>query len=89
LIDCAHRSRALRDARINAADLDEVLLVGGTTLMPLVRRLVAGLSDRFPSMQLNPDEVVAIQATLKARHASSNEMVLTDVCPYIFGIETT
>lgn len=85
--------RALRDARINAADLDEVLLVGGTTRMPLVRRLVAGLFGRFPSMQLNPDEVVAqgaaIQAALKARHASLDEVVLTDVCPYTLGIETT
>ncbi|WP_267401354.1 molecular chaperone HscC [Pseudomonas sp. GM_Psu_2] len=85
--------RALRDARINAADLDEVLLVGGTTRMPLVRRLVAGLFGRFPSMQLNPDEVVAqgaaIQAALKVRHASLDEVVLTDVCPYTLGIETT
>ncbi|UUW70149.1 molecular chaperone HscC [Pseudomonas oryzihabitans] len=85
--------RALRDARIRAADLDEVLLVGGTTRMPLVRRLVAGLFGRIPAMQLNPDEVVAqgaaIQAALKARHASLEEVVLTDVCPYTLGIETT
>ena len=85
--------RALRDARINAADLDEVLLVGGTTRMPVVRRLVAGLFGRIPAMQLNPDEVVAqgaaIQAALKARHASLEEVVLTDVCPYTLGIETT
>ncbi|WNW10348.1 molecular chaperone HscC [Pseudomonas sp. DTU_2021_1001937_2_SI_NGA_ILE_001] len=85
--------RALRDARIKAADLDEVLLVGGTTRMPLVRRLVASLFGRIPAMQLNPDEVVAqgaaIQAALKARHASLEEVVLTDVCPYTLGIETT
>lgn len=85
--------RALRDARIKAADLDEVLLVGGTSRMPLVRRLVASLFGRFPAMQLNPDEVVAqgaaIQAALKARHASLEEVVLTDVSPYTLGIETT
>lgn len=85
--------RALRDARIKVADLDEILLVGGTTRMPLVRKLVATLFGRIPAMQLNPDEVVgqgaAIQAALLARHASLEEVVLTDVCPYTLGIETT
>ncbi|MEN2396517.1 Hsp70 family protein [Pseudomonas halotolerans] len=84
--------RALRDARIKVADLDEILLVGGTTRMPLVRKLVAALFGRIPAMQLNPDEVVAqgaaIQAALQARHASLEEVVLTDVCPYTLGIET-
>lgn len=82
----------MRDARIRAAELDEVLLVGGTTRMPLVRKLVASLFGRIPAMQLNPDEVVAqgaaIQAALKARHASLEEVVLTDVCPYTLGVET-
>ena len=85
--------RALRDARIKVADLDEILLVGGTTRMPLVRKLVAALFGRIPSMQLNPDEVVAqgaaVQAALMARHASLEEVVLTDVCPYTLGIETS
>ncbi|MET1078629.1 MAG: molecular chaperone HscC [Pseudomonas sp.] len=85
--------RALRDARINAPDLDEVLLVGGTTRMPLVRKLVTGLFGRFPSLHLNPDEVIAqgaaIQAALKARDAALEEVVLTDVCPYSLGVETT
>jgi molecular chaperone HscC len=84
--------RALRDARIKVADLNEILLVGGTTRMPLVRKLVAALFGRIPAMQLNPDEVVAqgaaIQAALLARHASLEEVVLTDVCPYTLGIET-
>lgn len=85
--------RALRDARIRVADLNEVLLVGGTTRMPLVRKLVAGLFGRFPSMHLNPDEVIAqgaaIQAALKGRDAALEEVLLTDVCPYSLGIETT
>lgn len=85
--------RALRDARIKVADLSEILLVGGTTRMPLVRKLVAALFGRIPAMQLNPDEVVAqgaaIQAALLARHASLEEVVLTDVCPYTLGIETS
>ncbi|WP_130904650.1 MULTISPECIES: molecular chaperone HscC [unclassified Pseudomonas] len=85
--------RAMRDARIKVADLNEILLVGGTTRMPLVRKLVASLFGRIPAMQLNPDEVVvqgaAIQAALQARHASLEEVVLTDVCPYTLGIETS
>ena len=85
--------RALRDARIKVADLDEVLLVGGTTRMPLVRKLVASLFGRFPSMHLNPDEVIAqgaaIQAALKARDATLEEVVLTDVCPYSLGVEVS
>jgi len=85
--------RALRDARLRAADLDEVLLVGGSTRMPLVRKMVAGLFGRIPSMHLNPDEVIAqgaaVQAALKARHAALEEVVLTDVCPYSLGIETS
>ncbi|MPQ68790.1 MULTISPECIES: molecular chaperone HscC [Pseudomonas] len=85
--------RALRDARIRVNDLDEILLVGGTTRMPLVRKLAAGLFGRFPSISLNPDEVVAhgaaIQAALKARSAALEEVVLTDVCSYTLGIETS
>ncbi len=45
--------RALRDARIRVADLDEILLVGGASRMPLVRRLAAGLVGRFPSVPIN------------------------------------
>ncbi|WP_248794940.1 molecular chaperone HscC [Pseudomonas sp. MWU13-2105] len=85
--------RALRDARIRVNDLDEILLVGGTTRMPLVRKLAAGLFGRFPSISLNPDEVVAhgaaVQAALKARAAALEEVVLTDVCSYTLGIETS
>ncbi|WP_273826337.1 MULTISPECIES: molecular chaperone HscC [Pseudomonas] len=85
--------RALRDARIRVSDLDEILLVGGTTRMPLVRKLAAGLFGRFPSISLNPDEVVAhgaaVQAALKARSAALEEVVLTDVCSYTLGIETS
>ena len=85
--------RALRDARIRVGDLDEILLVGGTTRMPLVRKLAAGLFGRFPSISLDPDQVVAhgaaIQAALKARSAALEEVVLTDVCPYTLGIETS
>jgi molecular chaperone HscC len=82
--------RALRDARIRVGELDEVLLVGGTTRMPLVRKLAASLFGRFPSISLDPDQVVAhgaaVQAALKARNAALEEVVLTDVCSYTLGI---
>ena len=85
--------RALRDAKIRVNELDEVLLVGGTTRMPLVRKLAAGLFGRFPSIHMNPDEAVAhgaaIQAALKSRDAALQEVVLTDVCSYTLGIETS
>ena len=85
--------RALRDARLSAADLDEVVLVGGATRMPLIRRMVAGLFGRIPAMHLQPDQVVAqgaaVQAALKQRDAALEDVVLTDVCPYTLGIETS
>lgn len=85
--------RAMRDARLQVGDLDEILLVGGTTRMPLVRKLAAGMFGRFPSIQLNPDEAVAhgaaIQAALKSRDAALEEVVLTDVCSYTLGIATS
>jgi molecular chaperone HscC len=84
--------RALRDARIRASELDRVVLAGGATRMPVVRRLVAQLFGRFPDTHLDPDDVVArgaaIQAGLKADDAALAEMVMTDVCPYTLGIET-
>ncbi|MCF7533046.1 molecular chaperone HscC [Pseudomonas petrae] len=85
--------RAMRDAKLQIGDLDEILMVGGTTRMPLVRKLAAGLFGRFPSIQLNPDEAVAhgaaIQAALKSRDAALEEVVLTDVCSYTLGIEVS
>jgi molecular chaperone HscC len=83
--------RALRDARIRASELDNVVLAGGATRMPMVRRMVATLFGRLPASSLNPDEVVAIgaatQAGLKMRDSALSEVVLTDVCPYTLGIE--
>jgi molecular chaperone HscC len=82
--------RALRDARIRPAALDDVLLVGGATRMPIVRKLVTRLFERFPNVQLSPDEAVAlgaaVQAGLKARDQALREVVLTDVCPYSLGV---
>jgi molecular chaperone HscC len=85
--------RALRDSGLRSEDLQEIVLVGGSTRMPVVRRAVTRMFGRFPSNAVNPDEAVAIgaaiQAGLKARDAALKEVVLTDVCPYTLGIETT
>jgi molecular chaperone HscC len=84
---------ALRDARIHAPELDEVVLVGGATRMLLIRRLVARMFGRLPAVHLNPDEVVglgaAVQAGLKVRDSALDEIVITDVCPYTLGTEVS
>jgi molecular chaperone HscC len=82
--------RALRDSQIRTDELAEIVLVGGATRMPAVRKAVTRMFGRFPSNAINPDEAVAIgaaiQAGLKARDAALREIVLTDVCPYSLGV---
>ena len=82
--------RALRDSNIKPAELDRVVMVGGSTRMTIVHRLLTRLFGRFPSRDINPDEAVvigaAVQAGLKARDQALNEVVMTDVCPYSLGI---
>lgn len=81
--------RALRDARIRAADLNNVVLAGGATRMPMIRALATRMFGRFPVIGLNPDEVVAlgaaVQAGLKMKDKALEETVMTDVCPYTLG----
>lgn len=83
--------RAMRDARIRAADLDSVVLVGGATRMPMIRALATRMFGRFPTVGHNPDEVVAmgaaVQAGLKMKDKALDERVMTDVCPYTLGTE--
>jgi len=85
--------RALRDARIRASELDEIVLAGGATRKPVIRKLVSRLFQRFPQVNVNPDEVVArgaaVQAGLKMRAATLEEVVLVDVAPYTLGVETS
>jgi len=82
--------RSLADAKLEAQDLDEVILVGGMTRMPLVRRLVAEIFGREPNTSQNPDEAVAIGATIQAGILSGavRDVVLLDVTPLSLGIET-
>ena len=82
--------KALADAGLEARQVDEVVLVGGSTRVPLVRREVAQLFGRAPHTDLNPDEVVAIGAAVQADILTSGrrEMLLLDVTPLSLGIET-
>jgi Fe-S protein assembly chaperone HscA len=82
--------QALRDAGLDRAQIDEVVLVGGSTRIPLVRRVVADLFGRTPHTGLNPDEVVALGAAVQADIlvTGNRDMLLLDVTPLSLGIET-
>src|SRR5467141_1906324 len=82
--------RALADAGLTPSDLDEVVLVGGSTRVPLVRRRVQELFGKTPHSQLNPDEVVALGAAVQAHILAGGitSMLLLDVTPLSLGIET-
>ena len=81
---------ALADAGLAPADMDEVVLVGGSTRVPLVRRRVEALFGKAPHSQLNPDEVVAMGAAVQAQILAGGitDMLLLDVTPLSLGIET-
>lgn len=85
--------RALRDSELNVADMDEIILIGGATRMPIVRRSITKMFGRFPAYRINPDEAVAIgaavQTGLKARDCALKEVAITDVCPYSLGVDVT
>ncbi|MBA4064904.1 MAG: molecular chaperone HscC [Isosphaera sp.] len=82
--------RVLGDAKLTPAQLDEVILVGGATRMPLVVRRVAEVLGKEPRRRLNPDEVVAlgaaVQAGLVGRSAAVEDLVVTDVAPFTLGV---
>lgn len=82
--------RAIRDADIALEDIDNVILAGGATRMPMIRHEVGSLLRKLPLAHLNPDEIVAlgvvVQAGLKERNEDLRDIVLTDVCPFTLGI---
>ncbi|MCE4556755.1 Fe-S protein assembly chaperone HscA [Roseateles cellulosilyticus] len=86
--------RALRDAGLRAPEVDGVVLVGGATRMPVVRRAVADLFGREPFTGIDPDQAVALGAAIQAdqlagnRAAGDSGLLLLDVCPLSLGIET-
>ena len=82
--------QAMADARLKPAEIDEVVLVGGATRTPLVRRTVEEFFGRPPHLELNPDEVVALGAAVQADilEGGVKSMLLLDVTPLSLGIET-
>ena len=85
-----HCLRALSDAGVQVGDLDEIILVGGSTRMPLVRQFVAELFGKEPNTSQNPDEAIALGATIQAGILSGSlrQVLLLDVTPLSLGIET-
>ena len=85
--------QAMKDAGLTAKQIDEAVLVGGSTRIPLVRKLVEDQFERTPHAELNPDEVVALGAAVQANilaggSEATKEMLLLDVTPLSLGIES-
>lgn len=83
--------RAIRDARLKPDQIDEVVLVGGASRMPMVTQLVTRMLGRLPLRHLNPDHAIALGAAafagMKANDERLREVVMTDVCPYSLGTD--
>ncbi len=82
--------QALKDAKLKATDIDEIILVGGSTRIPAVQELVKSLTGKEPNRSVNPDEVVAIGAAVQGGILGGEvkDVVLLDVTPLSLGIET-
>lgn len=81
--------RAIKDAILTPEKIENVVLVGGASRMPMIRRMVGRLFHKLPLSHLNPDELIAlgaaVQTGLKTRNAALEDVVMTDVCPYTLG----
>jgi molecular chaperone DnaK len=82
--------RALSDAKLSPRELDEVVLVGGATRMPMIQQLVRDLTGKEPNKSVNPDEVVAVGAAIQAGVLGGEvrDVLLLDVTPLSLGVET-
>ncbi|MEM4408552.1 MAG: molecular chaperone DnaK [Candidatus Caldarchaeum sp.] len=82
--------QALRDAQLKVDDIDDIILVGGSTRMPMVQELIRRLTGKEPRKGINPDEVVAIGAAIQAAVLTGQHkgIVLVDVTPLSVGVET-
>lgn len=85
--------RSLKDAKIKLKQIDEIILIGGATRLPIIRKFVGKIFGRLPNTSVNPDEAVAIgaalQAAMKERNECIKDIVLTDVCPFSLGTEVS
>jgi molecular chaperone DnaK len=82
--------KALSDARLDKSDINEVVLVGGSTRIPAIQNLVESLTNKKPNQSVNPDEVVAIGAAIQAGILAGEvkDVLLLDVTPLSLGVET-
>jgi molecular chaperone DnaK len=82
--------KALTDARLDKSDINEVVLVGGSTRIPAIQKLVESLTGKKPNQSVNPDEVVAIGAAIQAGILAGEikDVLLLDVTPLSLGVET-
>jgi molecular chaperone DnaK len=82
--------KALSDARLDKSDINEVVLVGGSTRIPAIQKLVESLTNKKPNQSVNPDEVVAIGAAIQAGILAGEikDVLLLDVTPLSLGVET-
>ncbi|HXI17165.1 MAG TPA: Hsp70 family protein, partial [Chloroflexota bacterium] len=82
--------QALKDAKLDASQIDEIVLVGGSTRMPVIQQLVKRLTGKDPNLGVNPDEVVAVGAAIQAAVLTGEvkDVVLLDVTPLSLGVET-
>jgi molecular chaperone DnaK len=82
--------QALKDAKMQPKDIDEVVMVGGSTRIPLVQRLVKDIFGKDPNLSVNPDEVVAVGAAIQGAvlAGEKSDIVLLDVTPLSLGVET-
>ncbi len=83
--------RSITDAHVRLSDIDQVVLVGGATRMPMIREFIVRLFKRFPDTSVHPEEAVAmgaaIQGAMKERDKGVKEIILTDVCAFTLGTE--
>lgn len=83
--------RSLTDANIKLSDIDQIVMIGGATKLPIIYSFVTKLFKQFPNTSVNPDEAVAlgaaIQGAMKERQEGIREVILTDVCPFTLGTE--
>ncbi|MBC1482760.1 molecular chaperone HscC [Listeria sp. FSL L7-1509] len=84
--------QALKDAQLKPADIEQIVLIGGATKMPIIKSFASKFLGKIPFMHINPDETVglgaAVQAALKERHESLEEFILTDVCAHTLGVDS-